>query len=194
MNKRLCILAIGLAAFGTLRADEVEDSITAALKAYQTGRPADASSSLQKALKLLGEKAGNPLAAALPEMIGEWRGGKIESQSLGNAGGGTSLSRTYRHPGKDQDSEKKIVATIAADSPLLGQITTFLKAPALGKLLGAKPKQVGPYSAMYLSKEGILQFAVNARYAVIIQGKKLGEDDLIEVALGVNTELLKGLR
>ena len=191
MNKRLCMVMIGLVAFGTVRADEVEDSITAALKAYQSNRSADAFSALQKAMKLLGEKAGSPAAAALPEMIGEWRGGKIETQSLGSAGGGSTVSRTYRHAGKDGDDEKKIAVSIAADSPLLGQITTFLKAPALGKLLGAKPKQVGPYPAMYLSKEGILQFAVNARYAVIIQGRKLGEDDLIEIARGLNTEALK---
>ncbi len=190
MNKRLCMVMIGLVAFGTMRADEVEDSITAALKAYQNNRSADAFSALQKAMKLLGEKAGSPAAVALPEMIGEWRGGKIETQSLGSAGGGSTVSRTYRHADKDGD-EKKIFVSIAADSPLLGQITTFLKAPALGKLLGAKPKQVGPYPAMYLGKEGILQFAVNARYAVIIQGRKLGEDDLIEIARGLNTEALK---
>ena len=129
------------------------------------------------------------MAAALPEMIGEWKGGKVETQSLGNAGGGTTVSRTYR-----KGDEKKILASIAADSPLLGQINTFLKAPALGKLLGAKPRQVAGYTAMFFSKEGILQFAINEHYAVIIQGKKLGEDDILEIAQGVNTELLKGLK
>ncbi len=189
MNKRLWMAVIGLAAFGALRADEVEDSIAAALKAYQSGKPAEASNALQKALKVLSEKGGGAVAAALPEMIGEWKVGKIETQSLGNAGGGTTVSRTYR-----KGDEKKILASIAADSPLLGQINTFLKAPALGKLLGAKPRQVGPFTAMYFSKEGILQFAVSERFAVIIQGKKLGEDDILEVAQGVNTELLKGLK
>ena len=57
MNKRLWMAVIGLAACGALRADEVEDSIAAALKAYQSGKPAEASNALQKALKVLSEKA-----------------------------------------------------------------------------------------------------------------------------------------
>ena len=76
---------------------------------------------------------------------------------------------------------------------MLGQISTFLKAPALGKLLGAKPREVGPYTAMYIGKEGILQFAVDQRYVVVIQGKKLSEEEILEIASGVKIDVLKAI-
>ena len=191
MHKVLLALATSLAVCSAVHADEIEDGIDSALKLYKEGKPADSASALQKVLKLLGEKTGGAISSALPEQIGAWHGGKISTQSLGGKGGGTTTSRSYSLGAKDKDDERKATVSIAADSPLLGQISTFLKAPALGKLLGAKPREVGPYTAMYIGKEGILQFAVNARYAVIIQGRKLGEDDLIEIARGLNTEALK---
>ncbi|MDB6139812.1 MAG: hypothetical protein JWO94_2884 [Verrucomicrobiaceae bacterium] len=193
MQRISLTLAVSLALCCAVQADEVEDGLASALKFYKEGKPVDAASSLQKVQKILGEKTGGAVAVALPDQIGGWRGGKVETKSLGATGGGTTTTRTYRQGGKDKDDEKKIIVTIAADSPLLGQISTFLKAPALGRLLGAKPKQVGPYAAMYIGKEGILQFAVDQRYVVVVQGKKLSEDDIVEIAVGVKVETLKNI-
>ncbi|MDB6076042.1 MAG: hypothetical protein JWO89_3682 [Verrucomicrobiaceae bacterium] len=193
MQKVFRALAIGVALCSTVKADEVEDGVNSALKSYKEGKPADAANALQNVLKLLNSKTGGALAAALPDHIGGWRGGKVETQSLSGTGGGSTTSRTYRQGSKEKGDEKKISVSIASDSPLLGTITTFLKAPALGQLLGAKPKEVGPYPAMFISKEGILQFAVNDRYAVLIQGKKLGESEIMEVATGLKLGILKDI-
>ncbi len=193
MQKVFRALAISVALYGTVHADQVEDGIGSALKSYKEGKPADAAVALQDVLKLLNEKTGGALAAALPDHIGGWRGGKVETQSLGGTGGGSTTSRTYRQGSKDKGDEKKISVSIASDSPLLGTISTFLKAPALGQLLGAKPKDVGSYPAMFISKEGILQFAVNQRYVVLIQGKKLSESEIMEIANGLKLEILKDI-
>ena len=111
---------------------------------------------------------------------------------LATSTGGSTTTRTYK-PGGDKDDDKKATISIAADSPLLGQISTFLKAPALGKLLGAWPKQVGEETAMYFSKEGLLQFAVDKRYVVVIQGKTLAAEELLELAAGVKADVLKAI-
>ena len=193
MHKVLLALATSLAVCSAVHADEIEDGIDSALKLYKEGKPADSASALQKVLKLLGEKTGGAISSALPEQIGAWHGGKISTQSLGGKGGGTTTSRSYSLGAKDKDDERKATVSIAADSPLLGQISTFLKAPALGKLLGAKPREVGPYTAMYIGKEGILQFAVDQRYVVVIQGKKLSEEEILEIASGVRIDVLKAI-
>ena len=46
---------------------------------------------------------------------------------------------------------------------------------------------------MYIGKEGLLQFAVDQRYVVVIQGKKLSEEEILEIASGVKIDVLKAI-
>jgi len=178
----------------TLRADEFEDSLTAALKAYKENKIDDASTALQNATRIIAEKSGEKLEDVLPKTIGAWTRGRLETQSLASAGGGTTTKVNYKKGDKEKGTEERISVNVTADSPMLMQVATFLKAPALGSLLGQKTKQIGDYSGMYISKEGILQFPVNERYMVIIQGKKIPEDQLMIIAKGINADLLKGMK
>jgi hypothetical protein len=178
----LAVLALSPVA---LRADEIEDAINSALKLYKEGKLSEATTGLQNAVNLLGEKRGTSLSSALPDEIKGWKGGKIESASLAALGGGNTIERDYR---KD---EKKATVSIAADSPMLSQVSSFLSNPALGGLLGIKQKKVGDLTAMVHAKEGLLQMVVNNRFLVQIQGKKLTEEELADLAGGVKVEVLK---
>jgi len=178
----------------TLRADEFEDSLTAALKAYKENKIDDASTALQNATRIIAEKSGEKLEDVLPKTIGAWTRGRLETQSLASAGGGTTTKVNYKKGDKEKGNEERISVNVTADSPMLMQVAAFLKAPALGSLLGQKTKQIGDYSGMYISKEGILQFPVNERYMIIIQGKKIPEDQLMIIAKGINADLLKGMK
>ncbi len=194
MKTHLSLLALCLCTLGTLRADEVEDALNAALKAYKEGKTAEAGTAIQTAQKLINAKAGLSLAAALPDMIGAWKGGKVESKSLDGIGGGQAVERSYRQGSKEKGNEKKITATITADSPLMNQVMGFLANPALGSLLGAKAKKIGDIDAMMLPKQGLLQMIVANRYLVAVQAKKLTEEELIEVASGVKVDVLKAMK
>ena len=170
------------------RADEIEDAISSALKLYQENKLAEANASLQSAITLLNDKRGLSLAAALPKEIKEWKGGKVENSSLASVGGGNAVERNYRN------GDKKATVSVVADSPLLSQVSGFLKNPALGGLLGIKQKKVGDLSAMLHPKEGLLQMAVNDHFLVQVQGKKLSEDELADLAAGVKIDVLKAMK
>ena len=175
----------------TARADEIEDALTAALTAHKGGDLKATTAAVQKAVGLLQTKAAAGLSAALPSEIGIWKAGKLESQSLEGAGGGHSLRRSYRHGDKDKGEERRGTVVITVDSPLLEKVTSFLTNPEIGALLGAKPVTVGTHKAVHIEKQGILQFIVNQRFLVAVEGKKLKKEELLVIAQGILTEHLK---
>lgn len=184
---RLTLLALGTLCL-TTHADEVEDKINAALKLYQEGKLAEASTELQNAQNSLTEKRGSGLSSVLPDMIQEWKAGKLEAASLAALGGGSSVERVYKK------GEKKATVSIASDSPLLSQVAGFLSNPALGGLLGLKTKSIGDLTAVIHAKEGLLQMVVNNRFLVQIQGKKVTEEELTTLASGVKVDQLKAMK
>ena len=184
---RISLLALASLSFAA-RADEVEDKINAALNFYKEGKLAEAGTGLQEALNAVNEKRGGSLAVVLPDAIGDWKAGKMESASLAALGGGNSVERQYKK------GEKKATVSIAANSPLLSQVAGFLSNPALGGLLGLKTKSIGDLTAVIHAKEGLLQMVVNNSYLVQIQGKKLSEEELTTLASGVKVDLLKTIK
>ncbi len=185
MNLSRAALALLLTSALTLRADEVEDALNTALKHYKEGKLSEASTEMQKAMVALNEKQGLTISAVLPDMIGEWRGLKLESSSLAGLGGGSSVERSYKK------GERKATVSIIADSPMLKQVADFISNPALGGLLGIKSRKVGDAQAMVQGKEGMLQMAAGSRYMVTVQGKKLSEEELVDLASGVKVDVLK---
>jgi hypothetical protein len=172
-------------------ADEIEDALNAALTAHKGGDLKATTAAVQKAVGLLQTKAAAGLSAALPSEIGIWKAGKLESQSLEGAGGGHSLRRSYRHGEKDKGEERRGTVVVTVDSPLLEKVASFLTNPEIGALLGAKPVTVGKHKAVHIEKQGIIQFIVNQRFLVAVEGKKLKKEELLEIAQGVLTEHLK---
>lgn len=186
------ILRIALAALAltpvALRADEVEDAISSALKLYKEGKLTEANLGLQSAIALINGKRGLSLSSVLPDEINGWKGGKVESASLAALGGGNTIERSYKK------GDKKATVSIAADSPTLTQVAGFLANPALAGVLGIKQKKVGDLTAMLHAKEGLLQMVVNDHFLVQIQAKKLSEDEILELAGGVKVDVLKAVK
>ncbi len=183
----LACTVLSLLFVSVVHADEIEDALTSAIKAHKENKDPEALSALQTAQRLLNEKAGMSVGAALPKQIGDWTRGKIETQAIPSAGG-TATTCSYKR------GDKKASVSIMSDSPMLTSLTAFLKSPALGQLLGQKTKVIEGHQGMMIPKEGILQFAVNDRYMVVVQAKKLGEDDLTELAKGVRLDVLASLK
>lgn len=184
----LLVAAVLASTCTSVRADDVEDAINKALSLYKEGKLNEAATSLQDAANFLNEKKGTTLETALPDMIHGWKGGKVDRSSLEALGGGSSVERKYT---KDDKSAK---VAVTADSPLLNKVTTFLANPALGGLLGIKARKIGDHTAMVQAKEGLLQMAVNSRFLIQIQGKKLSEDELAELAAGVKLDVLTSIK
>ena len=116
-------LALLLAMSGSvLLADDVEDAIQAALTAYKAGKAVEAGDLLKKAGDLIDEKTGNSLSAVLPDMIGDFKGGRITTKDLDGVGGGKATERNYRKG--DKEDPKSITASVSviANSPSLRRI------------------------------------------------------------------------
>ncbi len=175
-------------------ADEVEDAINSALTAYKSGKPGEAGNLLRKASEMINAKSGNTLSAALPNKIGEWNGGKIDTKSLEGMGGGQSVDRGYRKGPKEDKSSLTANVSVIANSPTLTQVSGLLSNPSLGALLGAKTRTVGGQSAMVMPKEGLLQMVIDGKYLVAVRGKKCSEDQLAELAAGVKIDVLKAMK
>ena len=176
------------------QADEVQTAINSALASYKSGKNNEALDQLKQATELIQQKAGLSLSAAMPNKIGEWNGGKISTKLLDGLGGGQASERNYRKGDKDDPKSLTATLSIIAGSPTLTQVTNFLSNPALGALLGASTVQVGDTAGMFIKKEGLLQFVVEGKYLVAVRSKKGSEADIIEIAKGVDRNVLKALK
>jgi hypothetical protein len=188
------VLIAMLPASAQTAADPIADAIQAALKAHQAHQPADTAKALQLASNLLAEKLGGGISAAMPREIGDWERGKVETQSLASSGGGTVTNCSYRKGEKGTATERKVSVSITADSPLLTKLSTLLKSPMLGELLGQKATKVGDYDGMFIAKEGVLQLSVAERFLIVVQGKKLTEEEMKALALGLKLDALKSVK
>ena len=173
----------------SLSADEVEDSSNEALKLYKEGKLTEASASLQIAVNSINEKKGGSISSALPAQIGEWKGGEVNnSNALSILGGGTPVEREYTK------GERGATLTIIADSPMIGQIMGLMSNPAIAGLAGMKMKKVGEQTVTLQKDQGMGQMVVDNRFLIQIQGSKLKEAEVLELAAGVKIDLLKALK
>jgi hypothetical protein len=174
-----------------VRGDEIEDGLKAALAAHQAKNEAETVLAVQRVQRLLGARATVGLQGALPEMIGEWRGGKVEVQTLEGAGGGSSLRRSYKRGDKASKNERRATVVLSVDSPLMEKVGSVLSNPQIGALLGVKTVMVGQLRGTYIEKQGLLQLVVKERFLIAVEGKKLKLEELQEVAAGLKLEMLK---
>lgn len=179
-----CLVVLPLAA-----ADEVEDAITEALKLYKEGKHTEASTSLQLALSAINEKKGGSIAAALPDKIGDWKGGEVNStNALAVLGAGTTVERNY------DKKDKSASIAIIADSPMISQVMGLINNPAIAGLAGLRMKKAGDNTVTIQKDAGMGQIVVDNRFLIQIQGSDLKEEDILELAAGVRTDLLKNLK
>ncbi len=170
-------------------ADEVEDSINEALKLYKEGKYTEASISLQLAVNAINEKKGGAISSALPDKIGDWKGGEVnQSNALAVIGGGATIERKYSKAGRDA------TITIIADSPMISQVVGLMANPAIAGLAGLKMKKAGDNTVTIQKDAGMGQIVVDNRFLIQIQGDALKEEELLELAGGIQTKVLKELK
>ena len=189
MKHFTCLLLAALVLPLTLTADEVEDAINEAMKLYKEGKYTEASTSLQLAVNAINEKKGGSIATALPDKIGDWTGGEVNNtNALAVLGGGNTVERKY------EKKDKSASITIIADSPMIGQIVGLMSNPTIAGLAGMKMKKAGDNTVTIQKDAGMGQIVVDNRFLIQIQGSDLKESDLLELAAGVKTSVLKDLK
>jgi len=184
------LLSLAVIGFTSVAAaDEVEDSIKEALKLYKEGKLTEASTSLQIAVSAISDKKGGSVASALPDQIGKWKGGKAEnSNSLAMLGGGTTAERKYTQ------GDRTASITIVADSPMIGQVVGLMANPTIAGLAGFKIKKIGGHTLTVQKDQGMGQLVVDNRFLIQISGSDLSEDEVVELATGVKSDVLKEIQ
>lgn len=162
------LVAAGLPA--PAHADEIEDSIAAALSAYQAGDIALAKEELDFAGQLLSQMKAEGLAGFLPAAMSGWTREDGETQAIGAAmmGGGQSASATYTRGSDTVDIQ------LLADNPMIAAMAGMFANPAALGAMGSV-KRIGREKVVVTS-DGELQALVNNRILVQVTGSASLED------------------
>jgi hypothetical protein len=157
----LLALALALPA----RADDVEDSIDAALEAYRAGDIKTAKEELDFASQLLGQRKAAELKALLPEPLPGWErkdGDPGDAQAMAAFGGGQMAGATYAR------GDETVEIRIMADNQMLAAMGAMFANPAMMGSMG-EVRRVGDEKVV-LSSEGELQAMIDGRIMVQITG------------------------
>lgn len=188
-----CSLATALTMASVARADDVEDSIQEATKAYQAGDYQGAASSLEYAAQLVRQKRGGALQAALPQPLGGWTAedAKAEAVSAMMFGGMTSAERVYRK------GDASVTVRILTDSPMLQGMMGFFTNPAMAASAGIKMQRIAGEKAMVkydpATKDGEITIVVANRFMVTVEGDGAEQQDLVAYAGAIDFKKLQGL-
>src|SRR5690606_22958292 len=110
---------------------------------------------------------------------------KGETQSLGALGGGSVVSRNYSRNGKNA----KVSATM--DSPLVQQMMGLLTNPIFAGQAG-RPRKVNGNDASLNKENGELTMVVDNRILLKIEAPDSSEEEILELAKGINLDALRG--
>jgi hypothetical protein len=163
---RAAALGLGLAAAAApAAADDVTDTIEAALAAYGQGDLKDALEELAYARQLISEMQTADLAAFLPEAPDGWSR-EIDTEmaaALSMMGGGFGAEATYAGGGQ------RFTVTLMADNPMVAGFAGMLGNAAL--LGGAKRVRIG--GERFLDQDGELVALIDNRILVQASGAPL---------------------
>lgn len=185
-------LATALAA-ASVRADDVEDSVQEAMKAYQSGDYQGAASSLEYAAQLVREKRGTALQAVLPAPLAGWSAAeaKAETAAASLFGGMTSAERFYTK------GDAKVTVRVVTDSPMLQGLMAFLTNPAMAAASGMKMQRIADQKGMVkydpATKDGEVTVVVANRFMITVEGKGAEQQDLVAYAGAIDYRKLQGL-
>jgi hypothetical protein len=161
------VLSLSLAAMlaaGTVRADEVTDTLQSALESYEAGDVAYALEELAYAQQLMMAMKADGLAAFLPPAPDGWT---MEINTEMNAamammGGGTGAEGRYTN-GSDS-----FTITLTADSPMVGMFAGMFGNAAMLAAGGAKTIRVG--RERFMDQDGQLTGLIENRILVQANG------------------------
>ena len=185
--KKMSLIPVLLISLGlSVHADDVSDSISEALKSYESGEYSDAVEDLNYALELIKQKKSEGLQAYLPEPLDGWNAKDAQSQTAGSAmfGGGISTQREYKK------GKSRVKIQIMADSPVLQGMMGLFSNPMFATSDGGKLERINRQKAIVkYNKErqsGDIKIVVAKRFLVTIEGSKVSREDLISYAKAID--------
>jgi hypothetical protein len=145
-------------------ADEIEDQINEALKAYSAGDLNAAKLALDDASQMIATKNAGALGAVLPEALSGWTAEEVDSNAAGAAmfGGGIQAGRKY------VKGDTNVEINVMGDSPMLATVMPMLANSAMAAAMG-KVTKVGKNRALQ-TNDGQVMLVVSNRFLVTIDG------------------------
>jgi hypothetical protein len=186
-----CVLltaSLAVTAVAAVRADEIEEQIQRAQKAYSEQDYREAINELQFAISQIQEKLSAQYVTLLPEPLTGWEADPAETQTMPMAlmGGGTQLSRRYH---KTEGEEEQVVTIeILADSPMLQAVSMMLTNPTLiSSEPGTRPYRHQQYRGVIKQDQANrtteVSLIVANRILVKVTGENLADTKPVEAYL-----------
>jgi hypothetical protein len=197
MKKHLVWLITPLLLISSLRADEAEENVKAALAAYKDGRHSEAIQSLEYATQLMRQAKGALLLKMLPKAPSGWTAEETDPDEGASAtalfGAGVIAKRTYNR------GDAYITVQIQSDSPLIQNFAMMFTNPMLIASSGAKLETINGQrmSVSYRKSDqsGEIKGLVDNRYFVTIEGSnEITREDLVAFAKAIDYSGLAALK
>ena len=153
-------------------ADEIEDSIRAALESYQAGDVTAAKSEIDYVNQLLAQKQSASFGTILPAPFDGWTQetkGNEAAAGMAMFGGGISAGADYVR-GRDN-----VEIQLMADSPMIATMMAVFSNPAMAGATGGQLRRVGGQKAI-LTAEGDLQAIIHNRFMIQVTGSASAAD------------------
>ena len=184
------VMVAGVVSSPVLAADDVASRLDTARTAYQKGDLTRAARDTEAALQMLQDRLGKLFGETLPSLGKGWDGDGVEVASLGDAGGGLSISRAYAK------GDASLNASLLLDSAELESTKALLAQPATQPHV--KKLKVGAEDALLrfdpATNGGEITMVVAGRVVLEVQGDNITNADiLIEAANGWNVAKIKTL-
>lgn len=164
MFRLICAAALVLAPHFAA-ADEIEDTLEAALAAYRAGDLKGAKQDLDYVTTLLGQMQAGNLAAFLPAALDGWtrsEGAAADAAGLALFGGGASAAASYARGDETVDIQ------IMADNQMVAAMGAVFSNPALMGQMG-KVKRINRETVV-VTPAGEVQALIDQRIMVQITG------------------------
>ncbi|MGE4279790.1 MAG: hypothetical protein AB7G62_09410 [Magnetospirillum sp.] len=196
MNKRgvigvlgACVVVAGLAT-PVWAADDVAQRLDAAKAAYGKGDAVKAAKETEAALRQIQDRLGKMFAEVMPPLGSKWTGDPVEVESLGEIGGGLSVSRAFIH------DDSSINVTLLLDSPeaasIQAQLDVTQAQPNVKKIKAAGEDALLRFDSA--TGTGEVTMVVAGRVVLEVQGDNINAaEPLVEAANGWNIAKIKTL-
>ncbi|MBY8975492.1 hypothetical protein KHP62_06725 [Rhodobacteraceae bacterium NNCM2] len=166
------LAALPLLTAPAAHADEISETIQAALEAYEAGDISLAKEELDFANQLLGQLKAEGLTAYLPEAMAGWTREDAESQSVGAAafGGGLMAEANYSNGSDD------LSIRLMAENPMVSAMGAAFGNSALMGSMGTV-KRINRQK-LVIGQDGQIQSLIDGKVLVQIDGSASVEDKL----------------
>ncbi len=164
-------------------ADEITDTLNAAIEAYEEGEIADALDEVAYATQLLNALQAEGLTAFLPEPMPGWEREVTENASaaLGFMGGGTAAEATYSGGGD------RFTITIMADNPMVASMAGILGNRVIMSTMG-QIERINREN--FLNADGSISGLIGGR--ILLQAEGGTDEDMIAHLEQIDFDELQG--